>query len=506
VRRKFRCLEISHESFRDRNLPFFREFSKTVRGKTVENKTAASTTMEKKSASQSAFFNLRALIAFLVCGAAACSVLSGALLAFFRPEAPAKVSQRTLTFAERVTYQRAIEAVYWRHRIWPKENSKPKPSLDEVMPAQQIENKVEDYLRDSQALESYWQKSITPKQLQGEIERMARSTKQPDVLGELFEALGSDPFVIAECLARPVFTERMVADLSAHDKGERFALLRTQAASGNFSITTSGKATYDLPEISNPNACTDDTWTATSTSSAPNARSEHTAVWTGSEMIVWGGYNGSLLNTGGKYNPSTDSWAAANITNAPAGRVAHTAVWTGSEMIVWGGQNGPVLNTGGRYNPITDTWTATATTNAPTGRYYHTAVWTGSEMIIWGGWTGGPLNTGGRYDPNADSWTTTNTSGAVARSAHTAVWTGSEMIVWGGGNGDSYLNTGARYTPVSDNWTATSTTNAPDGRVFSTGVWTGSEMIVWAGILSMARATPIIWAPAGDIIQAPIRG
>src|ERR1700757_5087202 len=49
----------------------------------------------------------------------------------------------TLTFAERVAYQRAIEDVYWRHRIWPKENAKPKPSVDEVMPAEQIEKKVE---------------------------------------------------------------------------------------------------------------------------------------------------------------------------------------------------------------------------------------------------------------------------------------------------------------------------------------------------------------------------
>ena len=59
---------------------------------------------------------------------------------------------------------------------------------------------------------------------------MARDTKQPEVLRELFEALGNDPFVIAECLARPVLTERLVADLSAHGKGQRFALLRTQAA------------------------------------------------------------------------------------------------------------------------------------------------------------------------------------------------------------------------------------------------------------------------------------
>ena len=45
----------------------------------------------------------------------------------------------------------------------------------------------------------------------------------------------------------------------------------------------------------------------------------------------------SYLNTGGRYNPSTDSWTATSTTNAPDGRYGHTAVWTGSEMIVWGG-------------------------------------------------------------------------------------------------------------------------------------------------------------------------
>ena len=68
---------------------------------------------------------------------------------------------RALSFAERVAYQRAIEDVYWRHRIWPKENPNPKPSLDAVMSQAQLENKVTGYLRDSQALEDYWQRPIT---------------------------------------------------------------------------------------------------------------------------------------------------------------------------------------------------------------------------------------------------------------------------------------------------------------------------------------------------------
>src|SRR3984893_15221117 len=106
--------------------------------------------------------------------------------------------QRTLlTLADRVAYQRAIEEVYWRHRIWPKERPDPKPLLDAVMSQSQLKKKVTDYLRNSQALEDYWQRPITADQLQAEMDRIARHTRQPEVLQELFEALGNDPFVIA---------------------------------------------------------------------------------------------------------------------------------------------------------------------------------------------------------------------------------------------------------------------------------------------------------------------
>jgi N-acetylneuraminic acid mutarotase len=233
-----------------------------------------------------------------------------------------------------------------------------------------------------------------------------------------------------------------------------------------------------------------ETWSRTSTVNAPSARGAHSAVWTGSEMIVWGGgdNSGAALNTGGRYDPSTDSWTATSTINAPAGRGGHSAVWTGTQMIVWGGSDTiGNLNTGGRYNPSTNSWTAMSTTNAPTPRGWHSTVWTGSEMIVWGGYVYNNinqyLNTGGRYNPSTNSWTATSTTNApTARESHTAVWTGSQMIVWGGDSYQAYqLNTGARYNPNTDSWTITSMTNAPVGRDGHTAIWTGNEMIVWGG-------------------------
>src|SRR5450432_4172668 len=70
-------------------------------------------------------------------------------------------------------------------------------------------------------------------------------------------------------------------------------------------------------------------------------------------------------------------WSALQITGAPSARWGHTAVWTGSEMIVWGGDDGPFLGDGGRFNPVTNVWSALPITGAPSARSHHSAVWTG---------------------------------------------------------------------------------------------------------------------------------
>ena len=66
-------------------------------------------------------------------------------------------------------------------------------------------------------------------------------------------------------------------------------------------------------------------------------------------MMILGG--NSCGTTGGRYDPATDAWRATSTSDAPADRDYHTAVWTDSEMIVWGGQDdqGNSLATGGRY-------------------------------------------------------------------------------------------------------------------------------------------------------------
>ena len=497
-----------------------------------------------------------------------------------------------LSLDSRMAYQRALDAVTWQHTEFPSMASK--PSLSEAIPAEISERKVEDSLRQSNALSALWSRPLTADQLQTEMERIAQRTKQPDLLREQWRALNNDPQLIAELQVRPLLADRLLRDWYGRD--ERFhgdLKSRAQSDLSLFTTATSmqqmsgeyielelvrdtGRQTnpdvialspeewdeqmhsledtfgtqfqelplqrvstlqednsrfyvsailsksadslrlatvrwtkvpfetwwasvrdqyapniasanfeYALPQISTT-TCTNDCWSYLSF--APLARSGQVGVWTGTDLLIWGG---ALYRpeTGGRYNPATDSWHPFSNANVPSWRTGHNLVWTGTELIVWGGWGGSsvgnLFNTGGRYNPLTDIWTATSLTNAPTARTGATAVWTGSEMIVWGGGDAGftQLNTGGRYNPATDSWTSTSlTNAPSARAGHESVWTGTEMIVWGGRSGNSEINTGARYNPGSNSWSAMSTVAAPDPRSAFSAVWSGTEMIVWGGV------------------------
>ncbi|RKZ28508.1 hypothetical protein DRQ36_10340 [bacterium] len=256
-----------------------------------------------------------------------------------------------------------------------------------------------------------------------------------------------------------------------------------------------------------------DTWFPTSTSGdRPDARGSHTAVWTGTEMIIFGGVTSSgRTGTGSRYNPLSDTlfgspWLATSTTTDFS---EHTAVWTGNCMIIWGGvSEGVVTNKGKKYYPSTNSWNSTSTgANCPTARKGHTAIWTGTEMIIWGGYDGSSeyLNTGGRYNPSTNAWSGTDITGDCPspRRWHTAVWTGTEMIIWGGYNSSGYLNDGAKYNPNTNTWTSISETDCPNARRMHAAVFGNGEMFIWGGekwgsaITNGARYNPVedIWRP-----------
>jgi len=255
------------------------------------------------------------------------------------------------------------------------------------------------------------------------------------------------------------------------------------AVTGTYTLTTSFKPIVWLP---------------TDLSSAPTPRTNHSAVWTGPEMIVWGGDDGNAIakNDGGRYDLQNDIWTATPSAGAPVPRTQHSVNWNGTEMLVWGGYSGApafvTLGDGGRYSPQTNSWAGISLVGAPAPRFGHTTVWTGDEMIVWGGFAcaacaNGELGTGGRYDPATDTWTPVSMVGApAARGNHSAIWTGTNMIVWGGetdgGNATlTLLNSGGSYDPATDTWTSLSLVSAPLPTRCHSAVWTGNAMLVFGG-------------------------
>lgn len=534
---------------------------------------------------------------------------------------------RELTFEERVQAQEAIERVYYSHQL---EATK---WFEEAVPRTILEHEVRTYLTQSVALERFWHTPITSEALRKELERMARGSRLPERLREIYAALGYDSVLIQECLARPALVSRLARSFFASDArihsqpraeaealrarlltgdldpqkensrrtvveiprgesrpsgarkseqgfapvsridlagigssmstplqrapdgivrgvGEPFPVVEEQDSfvvkvKLNEDPQQTRWAVYRVPkieweewweenqgeyeeEVTLPvaealdalpglrlqgsavsNCPPGDFWENRALDILPTGRRFHTAVWTGSVMIVWGGdesYN-VLTNTGARYDPATDTWSATTTVNAPDPRIHHSAVWTGSEMIVWGGVHRPgsyfeALNTGGRYDPHTDTWTTTSLVDAPDARDPDVAVWTGREMIIWGGGnTQGALNSGARYDPSRDVWTPmSNIDAPPARFGSVGVWTGNLMIVWGG-RGAGYLNSGGRYDPVTDSWSPTSMANAPEARYHAVAVWTGNRMVIWAGLHGGGRTLRSggLYDPQSDI-------
>ena len=423
-----------------------------------------------------------------------------------------------LSLDERVKAQEAIERVYYSHRIWPKENSDAKPPFEKVVTRAILEEKVRAYLSCSRSVELERKHALTKKELSDELQRMKSTSSNKAVLDEIFSALGNNEILLEECLARPAIVQR-------------FGLKSSKKSISAWDDNNAPKLLSGTPN----------TWSPTSQISCPEARHDHMAIWTGAEMIIWGGIPAGLspLKSGGKYYPSTNTWVPTpdeTGNSAPSGRTGFSAVWTGSKLIIWGGESeGTYLDNGKQYDPVTDLWSdyGMGGGSPPSARKDHSAIWTGETMIIWGGTNGTCLANGNIYTASTDSWSSMP-DGPYPHSGHKGFWTGTQMIIWGGicnieypsvlkfdpgtgiwtivpwyleypacSIGSSVIWTGNKiiewggtgcggfpnygsnrgiiYDPQDDTWVATSTDNAPSSRLGHTAVWTGLEMVLWGG-------------------------
>lgn len=217
----------------------------------------------------------------------------------------------------------------------------------------------------------------------------------------------------------------------------------------------------------------------------------HTATWMGgSELLIFGG-QASVAGTNPPHRIDSVLLTSVEVsaTDRPLVRNSHSAVWTGTEVIIWGGQGAVVYNNGGRYHATLDQWTPVSTVGAPAARRDHVAVWTGTEMLVWGGSAGA---SGGRYDPNLDVWSGMDASGPAASAG---IWTGSELFVWNG-------TSGGRYDPVSDSWSSVGA-GGPGAGYFFMASRPGMVLVFGQGSVAAYDLVADSWIPLRYPLYGP---
>jgi hypothetical protein len=164
-------------------------------------------------------------------------------------------------------------------------------------------------------------------------------------------------------------------------------------------------------------------------------------VWTGREVIVWGGRSDTAggvttpaspgppdhtLDNGAAYDVGRDRWHV--LSRAPiAGRYDPVAVWTGSEMLVVGGRRdragASFVHDGAAYDPVRDRWHRIP--EAPGCPSF--GAWTGRELVVGGTCadTAGARPTFASYDTVRRQWTTlpgTPATQLVAAAGRVFAW------------------------------------------------------------------------------------
>ncbi|MCY3642065.1 MAG: hypothetical protein OXG41_00670 [Acidimicrobiaceae bacterium] len=178
------------------------------------------------------------------------------------------------------------------------------------------------------------------------------------------------------------------------------------------------------------------------------------AVWTGSEVL--------FAAAGVALDPVDGSWRV--FTAAPlADRRDETTVWTGQQVVIWGGcgleapyceDHGSVLFTDGAiYDPSTDAWRAMSSSPLPPGAY-PTAAWTGSEIIYFAGIVEEDASSAAGYDPTLDQWRLLPAPPVSPRQDFELAWSQDAELLfgWGGSHASIQLGDGAVYDPSTAMW------------------------------------------------------
>ena len=212
----------------------------------------------------------------------------------------------------------------------------------------------------------------------------------------------------------------------------------------------------------------------------------------------------------------TLAWQA--LPDAPiTGRLGASAVWTGSEMIVWGGtaRSGTIERgaEGALYDPATRIWhTIAASPLGLEGGAGAGVAWTGHEMVVWASNSpDGPVGATA-YDPSKDSWRRLPAGPLGRREGYSSAWTGKELIIVGGSLGDTLAKpVAAALDPKTGSWRLLPALDRITGLMPSPGVtWAGHEVFVMGSacaphvpgaVTTSCSPTLLAYDPATDVLR-----
>jgi hypothetical protein len=198
-------------------------------------------------------------------------------------------------------------------------------------------------------------------------------------------------------------------------------------------------------------------------------RGDAAVVWTGAELVVWGG-------DGAAFAPTTDTWRMLSSSPLPNNSDTPVGVMTSAGVVIARGRSTAL------WNPEDDTWrdvedapgpvsdlasngvlaisySANAILDTATGQWRElsappvrlerpTTAWTGRELIVIGG-AGSAFTSASAigYDLESDEWRQlASPPGQLHAEALSADWDGERVVVV------NYDMTAATYDPTADSW------------------------------------------------------
>ena len=237
-------------------------------------------------------------------------------------------------------------------------------------------------------------------------------------------------------------------------------------------------------------------------------RASHSAVWTGTEVLIWGGFgaDGAPLNSGFRWNPLTGEARAITEVGAPSPRFGHYSRWIGDAMLVYGGlivenlpdsRFGKAVSGGAFYYPDRDEWLAIAEAGGPGSRDCAATTWTPRGLFVFGGTSDpgtaeqAPARNGFLYDPSVKAWTEIAASPPGFESfCDAGVLATDKVVLVAGGSTWRFegANTGARYDFTSDAWTPMAAGAPPECTwADPPAVWNGAGAMLCSILLGCYR-------------------